>query len=49
MTCQLINFTLILTIETSRARLTAALAFSELVAAWKTGCLSDTALEQPLN
>lgn len=44
----LFGFTLILTIETSRAHLTAALTFPELVAAWKTGCLSDAALEQTL-
>lgn len=42
--CQPISFTLILTIETSRACLAAALALSELVAAWKAGFLSDTAL-----
>lgn len=40
---------MILTIETSRASFAAAPALSELVAAGKAGCLSDTPLEQPLD
>lgn len=46
---QPIGITLMLTIETIRACLAVALALSGLVAAWETGCWSDTALEQPLN
>lgn len=39
-------FTLILTIVTSRAWLTAALGLFELVAARRAGFLSDTSLEE---
>lgn len=42
------GFTLILTIGTGRTRLAATLTLSKLEAAWRTGCLSDAALEQPL-